>query len=200
MIILGLDIATSTGACWLDTAKAPSDWRCLAIGAEGAFQEEKAADLAVFLHEDAKRVRPDFVAIEMPQRSVTQFGKKHVDPETGKETVGTTINPNALQLSALAAAATAVFDLLDVPWGLVAVSSWRSAYYGKGVKPPNGDWKTLAIQWATRQRILLPPTKKAQMDAAEAVGVAHSWQRCTQIPERHSAAFVSLKLNCRRVA
>lgn len=201
MLILGLDIATSTGACWMDTALPPSQWRCLALGAEGAFQEEKASDLALFLHAEGEQRRPDFVAIEMPQRSVTRFGKKQVDPETGEETAGSTINPNALKLSALAAAATAAFDILGVPWGLIAVSTWRSAYYGKGVKPGHGDdWKELAIQWADRQGIVLPPTKKAQMDAAEAVGIASSWIKCTQIPERHQRAFMDLRLGHRRAA
>lgn len=200
MLVLGLDIATSTGACWMDTDVPPPQWRCLALGAEGAFQEEKACDLAVFLHAETQVRRPDFVAIEMPQRSVTRFGKKQVDPETGETVTSSTINPNALQLSALAAAATAAFDLAGVPWGLIAVGTWRSSYYGKGVKPFDGDWKGMAIKWAERQRIVLPPTKKAQMDAAEAVGIAHAWQRCTQVPQHHERAFMDLRKDIRRVA
>lgn len=201
MLILGLDIATNTGACWMDTAVPPSDWRCLAIRAEGSFSEEKSCDLGLFLHQEIERRRPDFVAIEMPQRSVAQYGKKKIDDETGEETVGTTINPNALQLTGLAAAAAMSIDIAGIPWGVISPATWRSSYYGKGVKPSFGDdWKDLAIQWAERQRIVLPPTRKAQEDAAEAVGIASAWMKCKQIPERHQRGFMDLRLNFRRAA
>lgn len=192
MIILGMDIATSTGMCWMDTSLQPKDWRCLAVAAEGEFSEEKSGDLAVFLHAEMQACRPDFVAIEMPQRSVEQHSKKVRDPATGKITTERTINPNALQLTGLAAAAAAILDINNIPWGLVAVSSWRSGYYGKGFKP--ADWKQAAIDRAVLQGIQLPETLKAQRDAAEAVGIASSWMKCTQIAERHRQAFLDLRV------
>jgi len=200
MLILGLDIATSTGACWMDTALPPSKWRCLAVGAEGEFAEDKTGDLAIYLNEEFFRTRPDFVAIEMPRRDVAAYPKQVRDPRTGKLKTIHTVNADQLLLPALAAAATATCDLVSIPWGIVHQKTWRAAYYGKGFKPAGDDWKAPAVELAERQGIQLPREKKAQRDAAEAVGIASSWMKCTQIPARHHAAFARLRLGAGRVA
>lgn len=197
MIVLGLDIATCTGACWAERSRPAKEWRCLAIEASGANAEEKDDDLAGALLELLGGNRPDFVAIEMPQRSVKQFGKKPREGE-GEAAGGEremTINPNALQLSGLAGAAVGILRGLDIPWGLIAPSTWRSAYYGKGYTPANGDWKQAAVDMARLQSIPLPSTVKAQRDAAEAVGIASAWSRCTFVPARHRTAFTHLLSN-----
>lgn len=191
MIILGMDIATSTGMCWMDTSALPRDWRCLAISAEGAFQEEKTGDLAVFLSEEFGKTRPDFVAIEMPRRDVAAYPKSVRDPKTGKMKTVHTVNADQLLLPALASAATTACDLAGIPWGLISSRTWRPAYYGKGFMPD--DWKQAAIDRAILQGIQLPETLKAQRDAAEAVGIASSWMKCTQIAERHHQAFLDLR-------
>lgn len=196
MLIIGLDVATSTGIAWVDRSKPPSQWRCLAVESEGDNAEEKAGDLGLYLFAELAVSRPAFAAIEMPQRSVKQFGKKVRNPQTGKEEVQQTINPNALQLSGLAGAVVAALDIRQVPWGLLAPATWRSAYYGKGVAPDETagqDWKDVAIEYARQSKILLPPTVKAQRDAAEAVGIAVAWQKCTFVPKRHQAAFMALR-------
>lgn len=200
MLILGLDIATSTGVCWMDTALPPSKWRCLAITAEGEFQEEKGTDLALYLHEEFFRTRPDFVAIEMPRRDVAAYPKTIKDPRTGKLKTIHTVNADQLLLPALANAAAAACDLAKVPWGLVHQKTWRAAYYGKGFKPTGDDWKAPAVDAAVQQGIVLPLEKKAQKDAAEAVGIAHAWMKCSQIPARHHAAFTRLRTSCGRIA
>lgn len=189
-IILGLDIATSCGVCWKTSAQ-PKDWRCYAIQCEGDNSEDKAGDLALALTSEFAIRKPDFAAIEMPQRSVTQFGRKRGDDPNAP--VEQTINPNALQLSGLAGGAVAALDIAGIPWGLVAVSTWRSAYFGKGYKPPIG-WKESAVDLAQLQNIILPETAKARRDAAEAVGIAVAWERCTFIPARHHQSFVDLRI------
>lgn len=193
MLILGLDIATSTGVCWMDTSLPPSQWRCLAVGAEGEFAEDKTGDLAIYLCEEFTKTRPDFVAIEMPRRDVAAYPKQVFDRRTGQMRQIWTVNADQLLLPALAAAATASCDLAGVPWGLVSSRTWRPAYFGKGYQPPI-DWKHSAIDAARLQGIPLPSTKDAQKDAAEAVGVASSWMKCTQIPARHHQAFMDLRL------
>lgn len=192
MNIMGMDVATSTGIARIETGRPASEWRCLAVECEGENGEDKAGDLAVYLYGEILASRPAFVAIEMPQRSVAQFGRKKRDPLTGEERTEQTINPNALQLSALAGAVVAVLDICRVPWGLIAPVSWRSAYFGKGYKPAQ-DWKQSAIEMARLQKVPLPATVKAQRDAAEALGIAVAWQRCTFIPARHRAAFMDLR-------
>jgi hypothetical protein len=51
-----------------------------------------------------------------------------------------------------------------------------------------------------QQSVPLPLEKKAQRDAAEAVGIASCWMKCTQIAERHQKAFTTLRLGVGRVA
>jgi hypothetical protein len=201
MKILGLDIATSTGVCFLDTAVPPLKWRCFAIEAQGEFGEDKAGDLAVCLKGEIESFGPDFAAIEMPQRSVTRFEKKTRQDLGGEVTKEATINPNALQLHDLGGAVCGLLDILGIGWGLIAPATWRAAYYSKGYKPADGDWKQAAINHAVLQGIALPMQLKARRDAAESAGVASSWSRCTLIPARHRQAFMDLRLgNGRAVA
>lgn len=200
MLTLGLDIATSTGVCWMDSTVPPSQWRCLAIGAEGDFQEDKTGDLAIYLRDEIAARRPDFVAIEMPRRDMAAYPKTIKDMRTGKMKTIYTVNADQLLLPALAAAAAAVCDLSAVPWGLVHQKTWRATYYGKGFKPADGDWKAPAIDAALQQGIPLPLTKKAMEDAAEAVGIAYAWPKCTQVPARHHKAFGDLQARSRRIA
>lgn len=192
MLIGGYDIATSAGFAWIEPREKPSSWQCGVWKSEGENGEEKAGHLGMQMIPVLKNRKPDFVAIEMPQRNVQTFGKKRKD--MAGEKVETTINPNALQLSALAGGAIAILDAYRIPWGLIASATWRAAYFGKGVKPaPGKDWKDLAIEHARMQRIALPSTKAAQRDAAEAIGIAVAWERCTFIPARHQAAFMALR-------
>ena len=172
MLIVGLDVASRTGVCWMEPHRSPSTFRCVTVESEGVNAEDKAADLAVFLHQEFVRLKPDFAAIEMPQRNVAQFERKTRDEATGEEHSTTSINPNQLQLSALAGAAVAACEINGVIWGLIAPATWRSSYFGKGWKPADGDWKKAAVQRAGLQNILLPASAQAQRDAAEAVGIA----------------------------
>ncbi|MBY8918800.1 hypothetical protein KUG85_04840 [Nitratireductor sp. L1-7-SE] len=198
-LILGLDIATSCGRALIDRSERPGTWNCDVWKSAGDNGEEKAGHLAMQMIPYLKANKPDFVAIEMPQRNVQTFGRKRKD--MAGEATETTINPNALQLSSLAGAAIAILDAYRIPWGLIAPVTWRSAYFGKGVKPQGkDDWKDLAIQHARMQGIGLPATKAAQRDAAEALGIAVSWERCTFIPKRHQQAFMALRTGQARAA
>jgi hypothetical protein len=199
MLILGLDVATSCGHALVDRQRGLSATICGAWHAEGENGEDKAGFLAANrLYGFLKEHRPAFCAIEMPQRSVTRFDRKRTDL-TGEHSEAT-INPNALQLSALAGGVVAMLDAWKTPWGLIAPATWRSGYFGKGKKPNNGDWKQLAIDEALRQKIVLPSTKAAQRDAAEAIGIAVSWERCTFVPQRHQEAFMALRTDRRAAA
>ena len=199
MIVLGLDIATSCGHGLIDRNSRPEAWRCGAWHLAGENGEDKAGRLALVLVPYLKENRPAFAAVEMPQRNVKTFGRKRED--MAGQTTEQTINPTALQLSALAGAAVAILDAFRIPWGLVAPGTWRSAYYGKGVRPiGDDDWKDLAIKHAQMQKIELPSTKAARRDAAEAIGIGVAWERCTFIPERHQASFMALRTGQARAA
>jgi hypothetical protein len=207
MIIDGLDIATSCGVARIERPGKPASWTCEALYSEGENSEEKAGELALMLMRRYRAAdsRPDFVAIEMPMRNVMMFKKQGED--LGGENQKDTINPNALQLSGLAGAACAVLNCYGIPWGLIASKTWRIAYFGKGYVPLKvaktnkrtgkvtyeDDWKQAAIDLALMQKITLPSRKADQRDAAEAIGIAVAWEKCTFVPKRHQQRFLDLR-------
>jgi len=214
VLFLGLDIATSTGICWMDTRQQPKDWRVLAAISEGDFREDESSDLGRFIYQEVLKRPPDFVSIEMPRRDMELHGKKERDPDTGEMVSSgkTTINPNAIKLTGLAAGVVTALDIADIPWGLIAPVTWRNSYFGKAFEPPTvfdkskrkfvPNWKLAAVQRAELQGIRPPVdmTKKAWEDTAEAIGIASAWSACTKIPKRHQAAFVALRTRDRRIA
>lgn len=182
MIIMGLDLATRSGWAVRDSNKHRSTILCGTFAVNEYEWEEKYPVAANLFYRLVKEHKPDFVAIERPEHGVRQFKKKGKADLTGKEEIVSTINPAALQLTGIAGAITAICMMMKIPFGTVAATSWRPVYYGKGVKPTEGqDWKDLAIAACEREKIKLPKTKAEQRDAAEAVGVCTCWHKC-QIP------------------
>lgn len=167
MLILGMDIATTTGFAWYDPSAPMSTIRTGIITATGENAEEKASSIGLQLVAMLKAERPDFVAIEQPMRNVVTFKKKKHDMAGDKEEQ--TINPNALQLSSLSGAAVAIISAYRIPWLTIPSSTWRSQFLGYGRKPgfASKDWKKAAME---RCQMLKIPVKKH--DAAEAVGIA----------------------------
>lgn len=166
-LILGLDIATTTGFAWYEPGSSLSSIKTGLIKAEGDNAEEKAASLAQQLVTMFKSARPDFVAIEQPMRNVVSFKKKRQD--FGGEVEEQTINPNALQLSSLAGAAVAIIAAYRIPWETIPSATWRKHFLGMG-RAPNFDrqaWKRAAVE---RCRALRIDVRNA--DAAEAVGIS----------------------------
>lgn len=188
MLILGLDIATTTGFAWYEPGCSLSTIKTGIIRAVGDDAEQKAASLAMLLiaelHEyvmeeqtDAdgvkrmvkvRRRKPvDFVSIEQPMRNVVSF-KKTRQTLTGPVDEQT-INPNALQLEGLVCAAVAIIAAYRIPWECVPSSTWRKHFLGMGRAPglDRAGWKRAAVD---RCRALRIDVKNA--DAAEAVGIA----------------------------
>jgi Holliday junction resolvasome RuvABC endonuclease subunit len=183
MKIMGLDLATRSGWAVRDSDKHRSSILCGTFSVKDYDWEEKYAIAANLFYRLIKEHVPDFVAIERPEHGVRQFKKKGKADLTGKEETVSTINPAALQLTGIAGACIAICQIRGIPYGTIAATSWRPVYFGKGIKPPEGqDWKDLAIAYAQREQIVLPPTKAEQRDAAEAIGVCTCWHNCA-IPE-----------------
>ncbi|WP_245448000.1 hypothetical protein [Neorhizobium sp. T6_25] len=186
IVILGLDLATNSG--WA----VRYSWRNAAAIKCGTFNvaendsgeevswETKYALTSTQVYKLIIEHKPDFVAIEEPEHRVTQFNKKKKNPVTGAIEESSTINPNALQLSGISGAAIGVCMMMGVACGTIPSRSWHSKYHGKGVKPePKEDWKDVAIRSCEREHVPLPPTKKAQRDAAEAVCISACWHWCS---------------------
>ena len=213
MLIDGFDVATSCG--WASIQR-PGDMKATKCGvyiSKGENSEEKAGELGLFLMNKYRNPenRPDFVAIEMPQRNVQTFTRQG-RPDLAGTKDEMTINPNALQLSGMLGAVVTILNCYNIPWGLIAPATWRKAYYGAGYNPPKAvvksknkrtgeiketykdDWKQAAINTAQLHKISLPATKAEQKDAAEAIGIAVAWEKCTFIPKRHEKAFMALRM------
>jgi hypothetical protein len=198
MIIMGLDLATTSGWAVRDSARHRSSIRCGIFSVKEYVWEEKYPVAANLFYRLVKEHAPDFVAIERPEHGVRQFRKKGKADLTGEEQVVSTINPAALQLTGIAGAITAICMMMKVPFGTVAANSWRPVFFGKGFVPPRipvmnkgqqvrdkrgnlvwkDDWKAAAIESCEREGIQLPRTKAEQRDAAEAVGICTCWHKC----------------------
>lgn len=182
MVILGLDIATTTGFAWYEPGSSLSSIKTGLIKAAGDNAEDKAASLATQMVTMFKAGKPDFVAIEQPMRNVVSFKKKRQD--FGGEVEEQTINPNALQLSSLAGAAIGIIAAYRIPWECVASSTWRKHFLGMGRSPgfDRAMWKRAAIE---RCRVLKIEVKNA--DAAEAVGIAMAGEACQRFKMARAA-------------
>lgn len=185
MIVMGLDLATTSGWAVRDSGKHRSSIQCGVFSVHTNDKgdklewESKYPVAANLFYRLVKDYRPDFVAIERPEHGVRQFNKKGKADLTGEERNVMTINPAALQLTGIAGAITAICMMMRIPFGTVAAVSWRPVYFGKGVKPgEKQDWKDLAIEMCEREHITLPRTKAEQRDAAEAVGICTCWHKC----------------------
>ncbi|MFB9952058.1 hypothetical protein ACFFP0_24685 [Rhizobium puerariae] len=179
MIVMGLDLATTSGWAVRDSARHRSSIQCGTFSVKEYQWEEKYPVAANLFYRLVKDHKPDFVAIERPEHGVRQFKKKGKADLTGEEQVVSTINPAALQLTGIAGAITAICMMMRIPFGTVAAVSWRPVYFGKGLKPAEKqDWKDLAIEMCEREGIQLPRTKAEQRDAAEAVGICTCWHKC----------------------
>lgn len=195
MLIVGLDIARTCGIGLVRPGQPASTWRALALRAEGddvwsVVDDYEGALRALLLSE-----KPDFAAIERPLDVIVDHGAAKTNPVTdraGKPQKRMINAKTTITLSALCGVTIGVLNSLEIPYGIIAIPTWRKAYFGGGVKPVDGDWKALAVSWAERQGVLLPPTK-AREDAAEAVGIGVSWQACNHIPARHHRAFMNLR-------
>lgn len=173
MLILGLDIATTTGFAWYEPGQPLSTIKTGLLKAQGENAEEKAASLGQQLVALMKPVRPDFVSLEQPMRNVVTFKKKRQD--FGGEVEEQTINPNALQLSSLAGAAVAIIAAYRIPWETIPSATWRKHFLGMGRAPgfDRATWKRAAVD---RCRAFKIDVKSA--DAAEAVGIAMAGEAC----------------------
>jgi Holliday junction resolvasome RuvABC endonuclease subunit len=182
IVIMGLDLATRSGWSVRNSHQHRSKIECGTFTVKDYDWEEKYPIAANLFYRLVKEHQPDFVAIERPEHGVRQFKKKGKADLTGQEETVSTINPAALQLTGIAGAVTAICMMMNIPFGTIAATSWRPVYYGKGIKPAEGqDWKDLAIEACEREKIKLPSTKAEQRDAAEAVGICTCWHK-SQIP------------------
>jgi Holliday junction resolvasome RuvABC endonuclease subunit len=182
VIVLGFDLAANSGWAVRDSTRHRSSIECGVISAGEYKWEARYAILSNLAYPIIKRYKPDFVAIERPERGVRQFKKKpikgRVDLGGNDDSQPMSINPNALQLTGIAGGIVTICMLMSIPCGTIAANSWHPIYFGKGWKPADGDWKQASIEAAEREGIQLPSTKKDKKDAADAIAVCTCWHKC----------------------
>jgi hypothetical protein len=184
IVILGLDLATNSGYAVRFSWRHTSAIECGVFNVaennsgEEVSWETKYALAAKQIHNLIVKYKPDFVAIEEAEHRVTQFSKKKHNPITGAFEEINTINPNALQLTGISGAAIGICMREGIACGTIPSRSWHAKFH-KGEKPrAKEDWKDVAIRSCERDLVPLPPTKKAQRDAAEAVCISGCWHWC----------------------
>lgn len=97
MIILGLDIATTTGWAVFDTDRPPSSIISGSFKLQGDSPFERVRYMRSHLPKLIKEHRPDFAAIEAPLEIAPRFTKKRTDL-LGQEEQETTINSKTIAI------------------------------------------------------------------------------------------------------
>jgi hypothetical protein len=171
-MILGLDIATTTGFCWFDPPRTDdsADVRAaLAAMRPGSFKvvgaepEDKAADMAPHLIKLLKPTKPDFIIIEAPARHVQQHDKVITDMH-GTRTIKT-INPGTtILLNQLTGAAVTIARAFNIPFMTVSEETWRKEAYGFGRKKgwQRAHWKKHARQLCAAKGISVTNDDQAE--------------------------------------
>lgn len=193
MLILGLDIATTTGFAWYTTPPSNhvNDIRAALASIEpGSFKvvgetyEDRAADMGQRLIGLIKPRRPDLVVIEQPMRNVVQHRKQVRD--FGGDHEEMTINAGtALLLNQLTGAAAAIVRAYNVPFLVMPSSTWRKAVYGFGTHKgwASKDWKKQARQKCAENNIVV-----TNDDMAEACWVAKAGETSASFKMMQRAA------------
>ena len=143
---------------------------------------------------------------------VQDFGKPSlvVIEQASESTQGTGVDGVIWAWDCVGAVAS-LLGVYGVPIAIISPMGWRKPYYGKGFIPPqipvmedgkqvwkNGkpqfknDWKTAAINKCDELGVTIPPQKTLAHNAAEAIGIAHSWAHAEPINKEFHPAFQAL--------
>lgn len=163
MIILALDIATTTGFAVFDTDRPPSSMLSGSIKFIGSTAFEKIHDMRRKLPKLIRQHQPEFVAIEAPLAFVPQFRKK-TKTMFGEEEETSTINPGTImQLNRLSGAAQMVIQGQNLPCVEVRPQTWQR------IIPANikGPTKKRAAAYCDMLKIVSP-----NMDSRDACIIA----------------------------
>ncbi|OWV62558.1 hypothetical protein ATY75_12095 [Rhizobium sp. N122] len=206
MIVWGIDASSKCGLAIWDTDRDLASVHCEVIEVKGESNHYWfAAQMGRILRARVERFgMPDLLVIEQGSHS----------------TQGTGVNGVIWAWNCIGAV-MAFSGICEFPIATIHHDSWRKPFYGAGFVCPQepvmetveergqrirrqviekgkpkfkNDWKTAAIQKCERDGVTLPPQKTIAHNAAEAVGIAHSWVHSTPINEEFHAAFKAMKL------
>lgn len=207
MNVWGIDSSSNCGLAIWDTDRSLSSAHCEVI------KNDFEGDYYYFAVQMGRKLR----------ERVNQFGRPDlVVIEQGSEsTQGTGIKGIIWSWNCIGAVMSLV-GVYDMPIATIHPASWRKPFYGERFIPPQlpvmekaivggveikrqvvekgrlkfkNDWKAAAIQKCEDEGVTLPPQKTIAHNAAEAVGIAHSWVHAKIINHEFKDAFERLKAN-----
>lgn len=181
-LLLGFDVATTTGFCWfeppvrdnaVDLRAAFASMRVGSFKVTGSEPEDKASDMAPHLIKMFRQEKPDLLVIEQPVRHVQQHDKVVTDMH-GSRTVKT-INPGTtILLNQLTGAVVTIARAYSIPFMTIPGETWRKETYGFGRKKgwQRPHWKKHARELCRSKGI-----KVTNDDQAEACWIAFAGWR-----------------------
>ncbi|KAA0970832.1 hypothetical protein FPY71_10170 [Aureimonas fodinaquatilis] len=171
MIVIGLDIAKTTGWALYDTDRSISAIQAGVLKAVGEDFEDRSESLGRQFGLLLKQVgRPDLVAIETPLRTLPQ-GKRTTKMMGEKEIIVTSGGGTNAMISSnqLVGAISALCGWKALPRVCIPAATWRKAFLGFARHPgwERKDWKKAVREQCARERIVV-----TNDDMADAVGIA----------------------------
>jgi hypothetical protein len=206
MKVWGIDASSKCGLAILDTNRNLASAHCEVIELKGD------SNYYFYAANMGRRLRARVEQHGMPDIVVIEQGSE--------STQGTGVNGIIWSWNCIGAVMS-FFGICEVPIATIHPSTWRKPFYGHGFVCPqepvmesvviNGqkirrqviekgnpkfknDWKTAAIQKCEREGVTLPTQKTIAHNAAEAVGIAHSWAHSSVVDPEFHKAFMDMKL------
>lgn len=172
MIILGLDIAKTTGWALYDTKSNLSSIIAGTLKADGENFEERSANFGNGLMNLIKKYRPHMIGIETPLRMAPMAPKRKMkfmgDELEDEASAGGGINA-VISSNQLVGAASGVIGCFQIPFITISSVTWRKSFLGIGTHKGwvRKDWKKAARDRCDQLKI-----RVTNDDQSDAVGVA----------------------------
>jgi hypothetical protein len=168
MLVLGLDIATTTGCALYDTKRDISSIKAWSFTVSGDLPEEKAGNMGREMVGIIKQHKPDLVVCEQPMRMLVQHAKTESDLLGERQT--STINPMSMILpNQLIGSVMGVVFAFNLGWHIMTAEQWRKQFLGFGRQK---GWDRKMWKKAARDRCNMLGIKVTNDDMGDAVGVA----------------------------
>lgn len=198
MIVWGIDASSKCGLAIWDTDRNLASVHCEVIEIKGD------TNYYWYAANMGRKLRTRVEQHGMPALVVIEQGSE--------STQGTGVNGIIWSWDCIGAVMS-FCGICEVPIAVIHPSTWRKPFYGQGFVPPQlpvmekgiqviekgkpkfkNDWKTAAVEKCEREGVALPTQKTIAHNAAEAVGIAHSWKHAAIINEEFEKAFTAMKL------
>jgi hypothetical protein len=205
MKVWGIDPSSKCGLAIWDTTADLSSVHCEVI------ENKSDRDYYFYSIQMGRKLRERAKGFGKPDLIVVEQGSE--------STQGTGIS-GIIWCWACLGAVSSIAGILGPVVAFISPASWRKPFYGAGFVCPQlpvmetvieggikvrrqvvekgklkfkNDWKTAAIRKCEHDGVTLPPQKTIAHNAAEAVGIAHSWAHATAVNPEFHQAFIEMR-------